>query len=174
MSFQDTLLDGWRATLHAAGAALEVDVLGFEFPDAKDDVNAAWLLARVTWHGVGGELSCDGALFMIEELSAWGHAAIAQDECIDVRFVAPNVRYACVARDGNDERIVRLGLLHEADSGNTHLETRMMVTRAELAAFGRALVEAARALAARRARLRATQRRAGGDGSDGGAAAEVA
>ena len=51
-------------------------------PDAHDDFNAQWLLARVTWSNGGGRLVCEGALFMIEELAAWGHAVMTPDHGI--------------------------------------------------------------------------------------------
>jgi hypothetical protein len=147
MSTQDTLFNGSRATLRAEGAELLVEVLGFEFPDATVDFSARWLLARVTWRGAGGWLQCEGPLFTVEELAAWGHAAMAQDDGVSVNFVEPNVQFACVSRDEGDMPVVRVGLLQEAKSGNTHLDTRMRASREDLGAFGLALVEMARALA---------------------------
>ena len=167
MSFQETFPNGSRAMLRAAGAALLVEVLGFEFPDAVDDFNAPWLVARVTWSNAGGRLACEGPLFMIEELAAWGHAVIAHGEA---SFIEPNVRFACMSRDeddnaddananesASDARVVSLELLHEAKSGNVHLTTRLHVTSGELAAFGRALVEMARLIATRRLRPQPTR-----------------
>ena len=156
MSFQETFLNGSRATLRAEGAALDVEVLGFEFPDAHDDFNAQWLVARVTWSNAGGRLACEGALFMIEELAAWGHAVMAPDDGIEAKLIEPNVRFACAPVDERDAgagvRVVRLGLLQEAKTGNVHLETRLHVTREELVSFGCALVEMARLIARRRVR----------------------
>jgi hypothetical protein len=171
MATQDTLLNGSRATLRAESAELLVEVLGFEFPDAGDDFNARWLIARVAWQGAGGRLQCEGPLFMIEELAAWGHAAMAHNDGAGVELVEPNVQFACVTRDESEMCVVRVGLLHEGATGNTHLDTRMRATREALTTFGLALVEMARVLAMRRIRPRAS--RAAGLGSAGVDRAEV-
>lgn len=127
------------AVLHGARATLRLAILGYEFPELREELDADWLLVQIEWTGESGRMTYEGSFLLADELARLATRLAAPPIADALFFTEPNFALAWSPRDALEDRVVRLRLLHESSAGNTRVETALRVSDEAMSKFGTGL-----------------------------------